>query len=79
MTCHSIRVMDREASYWRSEYEGLRRKSNLKIYNLNAQISKMQYQQADMCEKTYNLLKSLNISDQEIINYFGKGNYEKSI
>lgn len=55
--------MDREAKYWRAEYENLRRKKN-------KEIERMKYQQAKFAHKTLDLLKALGMKDKEIFMYY---------
>lgn len=56
-------MKDREAKYWRAEYENLRRKTN-------KQIEDLKYKQARFSHKTYDLLESLGLSFNEIVNYY---------
>lgn len=55
--------MEREAKYWRSEYENLRRKKN-------KEIEKMKLKQARMCHKTFDFLKLLGVPDDEILMFY---------
>lgn len=58
-----------EVNYYKCEYENIRRKKNL-------QINKMQLQQAMFAKKTYELLKGLGLSDNDIFIYYKNCNQE---
>lgn len=55
--------MDKEAKYWKCEYENLRRKKKKEIENLKLE-------QAKMCDITYDLLIQLGMKPQEIFDYY---------
>ena len=52
-----------EAAFWKNEYELLRRKKNKEILNKQIQLLKFM-------DKTWKLLKELNIPDEVIFNYY---------
>ena len=59
--------MDREARYWKCEYENLRRKKK-------KEIDRMKYQQAKASHASWDLLHlyghMLGISDKEILEHY---------
>ena len=52
-----------EDKYWRCEYENLRRKKNKEIEDLKIKM-------ASMSRKTYELLKAMGLSHEEIEAYY---------
>jgi len=52
-----------ESKYWKSEYELLRKKKK-------AEIEQMKLNQAKMITATFELLKKLGMSDNDILNYY---------
>lgn len=55
--------MNKEANLWKCEYENLRRKKN-------KEIEKLKRQQAEMCDITFNLLKTLGMNEEDICEYY---------
>lgn len=55
--------MDKEDRFWKSEYENLRRKKNKEIKFLRRRFS-------IFFDTTWNLLKELGMSEEEIIKYY---------
>lgn len=55
--------MDKEAKYWRAEYENLRRKKK-------KEIEVMKNNQIRFFDTTWKLLHELGMKDQEIIEYY---------
>lgn len=62
--------MEQVESYWKCEYENLRRKKN-------KEIEQMKNNQIRFFSKTWKLLKLLGIPDNEILEFYSKeGGYE---
>lgn len=55
--------MDREAKYWRAEYENLRRKKK-------KEIEMMKNNQIRFFDKTWKLLHILGMKDKDIIEFY---------
>lgn len=54
---------EKKNNFYKCEYESLRRKKNAEIERLHEQI-------AIMCRKTFDLLKGLGLSDNDIYAYY---------
>lgn len=57
--------MNYDATFWKNEYERLRRNKNKEIQRTREQISVF-------FDKTWDLLHALGLSDKEIMKYYGK-------
>jgi len=60
-----------DESYWKCEYENLRRKDKKKIERMLLQMSIFTH-------KTWDLLKLLGMSEDEILNYYRENDTNKS-
>lgn len=59
-----------DASFWKNEYENLRRHKKKEIEELKYQLELAKVQQSISARKTYDLLKTLGMKDKDIFDYY---------